>query len=400
MLLISKGGLRGDALANRIAVVTGGGTGIGFECARSLAWLGARVILAEIDKKAGSQAEAQISREVAAGRVTFMPTDIGDTHSVKSMADMVQKRHGAVDIIVNNAAIEPVGAVSEAPIESWDSSYRVNLRGPVLMAKAFLPAMLKQNSGVFVCVSSVGGAYMGPYEVLKRAQVELASTIDSECDGTGVIAFSIGPGLVLETQGASQGIAKIAKMMGKTVEEFTEMSKAALISVEAAGAGFAAAVALAPRFRGQETSSQEALRAAGIEWSDQPTGETMLSVEQAARAAALAGVLRTVLEEQFRQWQSLGIFQRGWMLKDFAKRAGLPIEKYIEELVGLKSLLESGKSMKSSASGLYLGQLAAFFQHMQDLTNGFVKDEKIRDEQLELQRSWEKASRELLSILK
>ena len=317
------------------------------------------------------------------------------------MATKVLKDFGRVDIVLNNAAVEPVGAIANTPINLWDKSYQVNLRGPVLLAEAFLPQMIKRNSGVFVCVSSVGGAYMGPYEVLKRAQVELANTIDTECEGTGIIAFTIGPGLVLETRGAKEGIPKIANMMGKTVEEFNQMSQAALISAEAAGAGFAAAVALASNFRGQETSSVEALRAAGIKLDEGShiNERKNLSNEEVVKAIELSDLLLTTLKDQLRQWQSLGLFQRQWMLRDFSKRAGLPIEKYIDQMSLLEDNLQTGKIEGASEIKLPLNQLALFFEHIQQLTKGFVKDEKIRDEQLTLQHQWQEAAQKLSQIL-
>ena len=100
------------------------------------------------------------------------------------------KKFGKIDVVLNNATVFPMGAVKDTAIESWDFSYRVNLRGPVALARKFLPAMIERKHGVFVCVSSSGAApFMGAYEVFKTTQVELSNTISSEVDGTGVFAF-------------------------------------------------------------------------------------------------------------------------------------------------------------------------------------------------------------------
>ena len=140
----------------------------------------------------------------------------------------------------------------------------MNLRGPVLLAKKFLPAMLERKHGVFVCVSSSGAApYMGPYEVFKTAQVELANTLSAEVEGTGVYAFTIGPES-LKRQGFAEGGAKVASLMGMSLDELFELNKNAQISPEAAGAGFALAIAQAKRYHGQETSSIQVLREANI----------------------------------------------------------------------------------------------------------------------------------------
>ncbi len=154
--------------------------------------------------------------ELDSDKVIFVQTDVGNERSIKNLVNKVISLFGPVDIVLNKAAVEPIGAVKNVPIEYWDMSYKLNLRGPVLLARAFLPSMLKRNAGIFVCVSSVGGAYMGSYEVIKRAQVELALTIAAECEGTNVISFVIGPGLIPDTRGAQAQMPKIARLMGKT----------------------------------------------------------------------------------------------------------------------------------------------------------------------------------------
>jgi NAD(P)-dependent dehydrogenase (short-subunit alcohol dehydrogenase family) len=398
--LISTGNLTSESLAGQVAVVTGAGTGIGFEAARSLVWLGAKVVIAEIDKKAGISAAEVISKKTKSNRVIFIQTDVGEERSVHDLAGRTLRAFGNVDIVLNNAAIEPIGAVKDAPVSSWDSSYKVNLRGPVLLARTFLPQMLNRNSGVFVCVSSVGGAYMGPYEVLKRAQVELANTINYECEGTGVISFTIGPGFVPETRGAREQIPKIAQMMGKAIEEFNEMSKAALLSVEAAGAGFAAAVALANHFRGQEISSIEALHSAGIDLSENihRSAARVLTARDVENAREQCYVLRAGLEEQLRQWQGLGIFQRQWITRDFNKRVGMPIEKAIDSIHKLEQQIGSDQIEPSITVEVSNTHLAEYFGHLQQMTKDYVKDKKIGDEQMALQQKWKEAA-ETLAVL-
>jgi NAD(P)-dependent dehydrogenase (short-subunit alcohol dehydrogenase family) len=400
--LISTGKLTEETLAGQVAIVTGAGSGIGFEAAHSLVWLGARVVIAEVDKRAGASAAESIANETGRDRIIFIQTDVGDESSINNLANKAIHAFGKVDIILNNAAVEPIGAVKDVSIDSWDLSYKVNLRGPVLLARAFLPAMLNRNSGVFVCVSSVGGAYMGPYEVLKRAQVELAMTIAAECEETSVVSFTIGPGLVPDTRGAREQMPKLARMMGKTVEEFQEMSNAALISVEAAGAGFAAAVALASQFRGQEISSSEALHSAGIELEEntQPVSEKILTAENITQIREENRLLRAGLEEQRRQWKTLGLFQRQWMTRDFNKRVGMPIEKVFEKLTGFEQQIESGKLDTSLLREIPFSRLAEFFDHLQEMTKDYVKDVKVREEQVLLQEKWKGAAKNIDILMK
>ena len=268
-MIVSKGNLTQDSLKGEVAIVTGAGRGIGYEAARALAWLGANVVIAEINEKNGKNAEENINKESGAGKTLFVKTDIGNEKDIDKLAEAALKKFGKIDVVLNNATVFPMGAVKDTAVESWDFSYRVNLRGPVVLARKFLPAMIERKHGVFVCVSSSGAApFMGAYEVFKTAQVELSNTISSEVEGTGVFAFTIGPG-ISKTPGFVEGGGKVASLMGMSLEQLFELNKNAQISPEAAGAGFAIAVALAKKYHGQEISSIQVLRQAGIPLTDQ-----------------------------------------------------------------------------------------------------------------------------------
>jgi NAD(P)-dependent dehydrogenase (short-subunit alcohol dehydrogenase family) len=261
--VISSLGLKPKALLGQTVIVTGAGGGIGFEAARALLWLGANVVIAEINERNGSQAARALGEEYSKESVLFVQTDVGDEASVQNLYHVAVGQYGKVDAVLNNATIAVLGKVVELPIEQWDASYRVNLRGPVLMARAFLPDMIQRDHGVFACVSSTGTAFLGGYETFKAAQVHLANTLDAELEGTNVIAFTIGPGLV-PTETASQAVGQLAPQLGMTVDEFFASNKNAMLSIEEAGAGFAVSIVFAEKFRGQEISSIQALKAADI----------------------------------------------------------------------------------------------------------------------------------------
>ncbi len=245
--VITRLGLNPDTLRGETVIVTGAGGGIGFEAARALLWLGANVVIAEINPQSGAQAAEKLGSEFDPQRVLFVQTDVGDEASVQELAAQTVRRFGKVDGIINNATIAVLGTVKDLPIDKWDASYRVNLRGPVLMARTFLPGMIGRHHGAFACVSSTGTAFLGGYETFKAAQVHLANTLDAELEGTGVFAFTIGPGLV-PTETAGKAVEKLAPLMGMTVDEFFTLNKSAVLSVEEAGAGFAAALVFAERF--------------------------------------------------------------------------------------------------------------------------------------------------------
>jgi NAD(P)-dependent dehydrogenase (short-subunit alcohol dehydrogenase family) len=138
-MLISKGKFGQNALKGEVAVITGAGRGIGFEAARALCWLGATVVIAEVDEKKGRDAQDAIDREFGLGKALFVKTDVGNEADIDGLSAVVQEKFGKVDVVLNNATVFPLGAVKDASIESWDHSYRVNLRGPVFWQKSSYP---------------------------------------------------------------------------------------------------------------------------------------------------------------------------------------------------------------------------------------------------------------------
>ncbi len=402
-LPIASGSLDSKILKGQVAVVTGAGSGIGFEAARSMAWLGANVIIAEVDRKKGRRAAADINREMGRESAFFIATDLGNVRSVNRMTRLALKVFGKVDIILNNAAVTPLGSVIDSNIKEWDVSYRVNLRGPVLLARAFLPGMLERNRGIFVCVSSVGEAYMGAYESLKAAQLHLARTLEAELEKTGVLVFSIGPGLVY-TAGALEGIEKLAPLYGKTVEEFLEMSRDHVISVEAAGAGFAAAVALADRFRGMEIDSRTALAAAGIvlyEDEDPQPAIFDFASGDAKRALQICRRVRSTLDEQYQGWLQRPLFERQWMLRNFKQVSGLTAEQWLEVLAQFEhALARSDSALLDAAINVPLGKLAYFYDNLKKLSRGYIKDTSELEKALQQIDGWQKDVDELAGIFK
>ena len=400
-MIIETGCLTRRSLADKIAVVTGAGGGIGYEAARSLLWLGSKVVIAETNPKTGRQAAQRLNQEFGDDVALFIRTDVGDEGSVKKLVRRAEKTYGQVDIVLNNATIVPLGAVEDVDIKAWDSSYRVNLRGPVLLARAFIPGMVARNWGVFVCVSSTGGAYMGAYESLKAAQVHLGTTLNEEMENTGVAAFTIGPGFI-PTQTAISSVPKLAAMMGKSEKEMLEVVKAYALSVEAAGAGFAAAVVMAARYRGQEISSMQALADAGI--STSASGQTAegrsLTLEQLEQALTLCRAVRTTLAEQSASWKERSIFERQWLIRTFRQKASLPVDEWLRVIEQLEEVLQHKDSTALAMINAPFDRLAAYYDHLYEMAKGYVKDSVQRDEQLCIVRSWQMEVEQLHSLLR
>ena len=402
-MVISQFGLKQDALRGETVIVTGAGGGIGFEAARALLWLGANVVIAEINQLTGRRAERALEQEFGKERVLFVHTDVGDEASVKNLHTLAIIAFGKVDAIINNATIAVLGKVIEVPIEEWDKSYRVNLRGPVLMAKTFLPDMIRRDHGVFACVSSTGTAFLGGYETFKAAQVHLSNTLDAELEGTHVIAYTIGPGLV-PTETASKAVAQLAPQMGMSVEQFFEMNKGALLSVEEAGAGFAMSIVFAEKFRGQEISSIQALKAADINFGTAEAEKESATINADKRrypegylrqAQVLCEAVYVTLKEQSEGWKNRSLFERQWVIRDFKKTAGMPVEEWLLTLERLKENLQSQNTVITPA----LEKLAGYYEHLADLAKGYEKDQTKLQENLKHVYGWRDEVKHLANFL-
>ena len=395
-MIISQLGLKQDALGGETVIVTGAGGGIGYEAARALLWLGANVVIAEINHMNGRKAERSLEEEFGKDRVMFVLTDVGDEASVKNLYNLSMIAFGRVDVVINNATIAVLGKVIDLPMDAWDRSYHVNLRGPVLMAKTFLPDMIKRDHGVFVCVSSKGTAFLGGYETFKAAQLHLGDTLDAELEGTNVIAYTIGPGLV-PTETASKAVAQLAPSMGMSVEQFFEMNKGAVICVEEAGAGFAASVVFAEKFRGQEISSMQALKAADIGFgaAEPENASATIGADKRHQAQALCESVYVTLKEQSEGWKSRSIFERQWVVRDFKKTAGMPVEEWLSELEQLEKNLRGD----GAVTALPLEKLAGYYEHLAELAKGYEKDSSKLEENLRHVYGWRDDVKALAKML-
>ena len=400
-MVISKGNLKKGQLKDKIALITGAGGGIGYETARALIWLGAKVIIAEIDIVKGKRAMDELNREFGVNCAVFCHTDIGSEKSVRKLANKVLNIFGHIDIIINNATVAPIGSVHEVGIKEWDLSYGVNLRGPVLLISQFLPYMLEKNSGIIAMVPSSGAApFMGAYEVFKTAQVELANTLAAELENTDIITYSIGPGIV-KTDTALKSIEKLAPLYGKSVEEFFRMSENVLITTEEAGAGFAASAALAEKYRGLEISSIQALIDAGISITEKTkTDNLILSDEDKNKIELLFTDVKKTFVEQINGWSSRPIFERQWLIRDFKKLMGASTEYFLEIIKEFEYALESGGISMTGIKKLPLEKISSYYKHQIELLRGYEKDKNKVSEYTEIMNGWIKSVEELQELVK
>lgn len=186
-------------LSNKVALVTGASKGIGEAIARGLAEFGATVVVSS-RKPEAVEAVARSIRE-AGGKADAIAAHMGDLASVRQLAAATIQRHGGIDILVNNAATNPVfGQLLDSDEAVFDKIMGVNVQGPFELAKCVHPSMKTRGSGSVINISSVGGLRpetgLGFYSVSKAALISLTKVMAQEWSRDGIRANVICPGLV------------------------------------------------------------------------------------------------------------------------------------------------------------------------------------------------------------
>jgi NAD(P)-dependent dehydrogenase (short-subunit alcohol dehydrogenase family) len=173
-------------LDGKVAVITGGGSGIGASLARACAAEGMRVVVADVN---GDRAEA-IASELPHDTAAYKPVDVSDAAQVQELADFAFDTFGAVHLLCNNAGISPVGRVWDFTDDEWQTLLGVNLRGVANGLRSFVPRMIEQGEGHIVNTGSgasfVATPRLGPYCATKHAIVGLSEALRYELDGTGI----------------------------------------------------------------------------------------------------------------------------------------------------------------------------------------------------------------------
>ena len=379
-MLIEKTNLKKDILSDQVVLVTGAGGGIGYETARTLAYLGADVVIAEIDIAKGQRSQDTINSELGSHRVTFYATDITEEKQIDDLYAFVMNKYGKLDVLINNATIAITGAVDAVPIESWDKSYAVNLRAPIMLVQKFLPGMKERNNGVIIFVPSSGAVpYLGAYEVFKTAGSELSDTLSQELEGTGIYTFALAPGLV-KTDTAKGAIEIISDKMNITTDEFYEMNDEHIISAEEAGAGFALSVVNAERYVGQEIGTVQVLMDAGIYGNK----EIIPSLEKTSVDSEI--ILRHIrslvvfFDEQYHGWLERSVFERQWILRDFKKTTGMSADSFHKFMQSLLDHAEKDSIAALTENKPWLEKLKNYYIRQKELLQNFEKDpDKLKE---------------------
>jgi NAD(P)-dependent dehydrogenase (short-subunit alcohol dehydrogenase family) len=162
-LMMQHTGLARDALVGEVAVVTGGAGTIGLATCRSLAWLGAKVVIAGRSRQNGEAAVDIIDAENQPGTALYVQTDIADATSVNNLAAAVTDTFGKVDILLNNAMDMSLGGtiLSVSPSD-LDQQYAIAVRGALHCIQAFVPGMVARRHGVVSYIATTFRYPSGP----------------------------------------------------------------------------------------------------------------------------------------------------------------------------------------------------------------------------------------------
>ena len=214
--------LEGSELGGRVAIVTGGGQGIGRATALELARLGADVVVAELN---GDAAERTAKEVRALGRKALaLPTDVTKRAELTRMVERTRADLGRIDVLVNNAGIYRAALPLDVTEEHWDAIMTINARAVFFASQAVLPVMIAQRRGAIVSLASMAGKIGSPnnlpYNVSKAAVVSMTKSLALAHAKDGIRVNCVCPGFV-ETDMWTQVARDQGALLGMAPDEFS-----------------------------------------------------------------------------------------------------------------------------------------------------------------------------------
>lgn len=214
----------GEVLKDKVAIVTGGASGIGRAAAALFAREGANVVVADYEPTGGQDTVKMIQGE--GGEAFFVETDVSRPEDVQRMVNETVKTYGRLDILFNNAGVGETAKATEASLEHWERVLAINLRGVFLGCKYAIPEMIRNGGGSIInnasILAEVGFSEATAYAASKHGIAGLTQTIAIDYAAQGIRANTVCPGFIRtpmvmkgldeETRGYIAGLHPLGRM--------------------------------------------------------------------------------------------------------------------------------------------------------------------------------------------
>jgi 3-oxoacyl-[acyl-carrier protein] reductase len=185
-------------LENKVAIITGAGSGIGRETALLFAKEGAKVVVADVNEKAGEETVAEIKKN---GEGFFVKLDVSNREQSKQMVKSTLEKYGRIDVLINNAGIVQDAFLSKMTEEQWDRVINVNLKGVFNCTQAVVEVMMNQGNGVIINTSSIVGLFgnigQTNYAATKAGLIGMTKTLAKELGKKGIRVNAVAPGFIM-----------------------------------------------------------------------------------------------------------------------------------------------------------------------------------------------------------